>query len=188
MKKKFLMIISIVLVVAAFVIVKFVRIPSVPAGQQNNWKTYQSEKLGAIFQYPIGYFIEEKQFDDHVLVMLTEDTQENKDVREGRAPGREGPTAITFAVYQNQLQLSAMDWAQQNQDSNFHLIIGQAKETTLAGKQGIAYISDGLYVADTIVVADANSVMIASATYMTPDDQIRKDFNNILQTISFIKK
>ena len=94
-----------VLILIAFGYLVFA--PSESPVQTETVETYSSEKYGIAFSYPQRYFLEEKELGNaeraHHAIILTEDTEENRDVREGRAPGREGPVSITIDFYQNNL-------------------------------------------------------------------------------------
>ncbi len=154
---------------------------------KSTWKTYASEKVGITFTYPDKYFLEERELGDghkgHLAIILTEDTKENQDVRESKAPGRDGPVAITFDFYQSPDESSILQWVKENKASNFTLSNGTYVETTLASKPAISYSWDGLYQADNIVVAHQDFIASIVVTYITPEDQIRKDFQEIIKTI-----
>ena len=153
------------------------------------WKVYESEKFGMRFRYPETYYMETKELGDghrgHFLIMLTEDTEENRLVREGKAPGREGPIAITFDLYQSPETLDPVLWMKGHSGSNYKLSDGTYQEITLAGKPAVSYSWDGLYRADNMAVNHQDYVMSIAVTYLTPEDSIRKDYFNILNMLEF---
>ncbi len=150
---------------------------------------YDSEKLGVRFKYPTKYFVETKELGDghrgHLTIILTEDTEENRLVREGKSPGREGPTAITFDFYQSPEESTPIGWMKRDGASNFKLSDGTFEKITLAGKEGVSYSWDGLYEADTVVVAHQDYIVSMVVTYISPIDEIRKDFREILGQMEF---
>lgn len=170
-------------------------LPSSPNGnvaqdETEDWNTYTNEEFGFEFRYPKIYFLEEREVGDarraNYFIMLTEDTEENRLVREGKAPEREGPLAITFDIYQNNLdKLSLVKWLTGTDDSNFKLGNGTYGTTTISGREAVVYKWSGLYVADNIAFEHADSIFSVAVTYMNPDDEIRKDFPKILATLRF---
>ncbi|MEK9131414.1 MAG: hypothetical protein AAB447_00715 [Patescibacteria group bacterium] len=149
---------------------------------------YLSSEFGIEFFYPKNYFLETKEFGNaerrHVAIILTEDTKENKAVREGRAPGREGPVAITFDLYQNPEGGTPLQWVKGNNNSNYKLSsTGTIRNTIVASESAVAYSFSGLYEADATAFAHRGYMVLATVTYLTPEDQIRKDFTALLKTV-----
>lgn len=157
-----------------------------------NIKTYISDTFGFSFSYPTKYFLEEKEVGNaeryHYAIILTEDTEENRLVREGKSPGREGPVAITFDVYQNDLDaLTLQQWVEGTNDSNYKLAKGPYATSTAGGETSIIYEWSGLYEGRTVVVTLGNVILAISVTYISPEDEILKDFFGIFETIRFVK-
>ncbi len=154
---------------------------------------YVSPNTGVSFSYPATYFLEEKSVGNgeraHYSIILTEDTEENRAVREGGTPGREGPTAITIDAYQNNLdRYTADQWIQNTSESNFKLSPdGKLSATDINGVPATAYRWSGLYEGKTTVVAFPAYVFAFSVTYLTPDDQIVKDFDGVTLSTTFAK-
>jgi hypothetical protein len=116
--------------------------------------------------------------------VLTEDTEENRAVREGRSPGRDGPVAITFDLYQNNLdKLTLESWLKSTAVSNFKLSDGTYVSTKIAGHDALKYHWSGLYEADNIALATPDSILSVAVTYINPAESIRQDFENIVDTI-----
>jgi hypothetical protein len=154
-------------------------------------KAYNNDSFGFSFQYPEGYLVQEKENDNGMrysyTVTLLEDNASNRALIEGRpdAP-QEGPTAIIITAYENNLdKYSLYGWLIGTNDSNFKLSNGTYASTTVAGKEALAYQWSGLYEADAIVVAHEDNLFSLTATYITPDDPIRTDFETVLNTLSF---
>ncbi|OGZ44692.1 MAG: hypothetical protein A3C84_02095 [Candidatus Ryanbacteria bacterium RIFCSPHIGHO2_02_FULL_48_12] len=157
---------------------------------QNTWKSYANAALRFEFKYPIRYYLEEREVGNaersHFVVTLTEDTEENRLVREGKSPGREGPVAITLDVFQNIENLSADAWVRGMSDSNFKLSPDSKASTVQIGPEtAVAYHWSGLYEADSFVFAKNGLIYMATVTYITPEDQTRLDAAGVFATLNF---
>lgn len=151
---------------------------------------YASSVHGIRFSYPHRYFLEERNVGEgarsYYAIILTENTEEHRAVREGEAPGREGPVAITIDIHSNVEGLSPEAWVRANpQFSNFNLIKGDMQTTRMGALSSVSYSWDGLYTADSVVISLRNTIYLFSVTYLAPEDQIRKDFSALLQTVRF---
>jgi hypothetical protein len=189
-----LAVIGVLLLIGGAIFIFGVFDPAIP--KENNstiqFRTYQNAQYGIAFEYPVKYFLEAKEIGNgergHFSIMLTEDTQENRAVREGRSPGRDGPIAITFDLYQNNLdKLTLESWLTSTAVSNFKLSDGTYVSTTVAGHDAIKYHWSGLYEADNVAIAMRDSILSVAVTYINPTQSIRQDFENILDTIRISK-
>ncbi len=195
--KHYIMALVILAVALGIIVVRRGEAPvtSAPGGSvvpgMEDWKTYESEKLGLRFSYPQYYFLEAEEAENanrnYAHVTLMEDTEENRLVREGKAPGREGPTTITVSVFQNDLdKQSPADWVRGMSYSNFKLSNGgMLASTTIGGLDGVTYRWSGLYEANAIVLGNERYIYMLTVTYLTPEDRIVEDFGRILPTIKF---
>jgi len=81
---------------------------------------YKSIPYRLSFSYPSDYFLEEKNTGSatrsRYTITLYEDTKENRLVREGKSPGREGPVAITVDIFQNLENQSLESWVRGTSD------------------------------------------------------------------------
>ncbi len=178
-------------VILAIVIVGGIFLLNQPYSKPATVDTKQYEGHGISFSYPAHYFLEEKNTGNaeraRYSIILTEDSEENKAVREGRAPGRDGPTAIVIEIFQNDLDYrTAEQWIKETSDSNYKL----SPDSVLTAREvgalsGFAYRWSGLYEARTIAVANDSFVYSFTATYLTPEDLILKDFETLLQSVKF---
>jgi len=139
---------------------------------------------------PRTYFIEEKDLGDarryHHQIVLTEDTGENRRVREGRAPGREGPVAIMIDIHQNGPQRQCWEeWIRTHPESNFRFSSRRLPPSPITGTESLLYTWPGLYEADAIAVAAAGHLYVFTVTYIAPEDPIRRDFYDIFRTVRF---
>lgn len=150
--------------------------------------TYTSDAHGLTFSYPNTYYLEEREVGNgertHYAIVLTEDTEENKAVREGRAPGREGPVAVTVDIYQNNLdRLDAETWIRSTNDSNFKMSPdGELTPYSVSGLPGYIYRWSGLYEAVAVAVSNDRFVYAFTSTYITPQDPIRDVFDTVVES------
>ncbi len=152
-------------------------------------KQYTSTTFNISFNYPRSYF---EQITSHEgeraqnVVTLFEDTQENRDVVGGKAPGREGPPTITIAMFQNDLDKYTTDSFIRNTSfSNFKLSDGIIASTTVAGEAAVRYHASGLYENENVVIARPDYVYMFTVSYLNPNDQIVKDFEDVLASVAF---
>jgi flagellar basal body rod protein FlgG len=154
-----------------------------------NTKTYNSSLFGFSFDYPENYFLEEKDLGNsermHTVLVLTEDSEENRTLREGTASttAREGPTAITIDVFQNLENETGESWIRGNGNSNFKLSPDGILLTAKVGsRDGYAYRWSGLYEGNSIVFSHKGNIIMSSVTYLGPNDQIVRDFDIIMRS------
>ncbi|HYF10506.1 MAG TPA: hypothetical protein VD967_02790 [Candidatus Paceibacterota bacterium] len=156
--------------------------------QPQGTKHYEAPEAGLSFDYPARYMVWEDEVGTaqrgHYRIDLVEDTQENRNLRAGLSPGREGPISISFDVFQNDLdKTEILDWVKGNANSNFKLGDGTYEETTLAGVPAIFYRHSGLYEANAFVFAHKDNIIKATVTYFSPEDPIIEDFSSVLSTL-----
>ncbi len=149
-------------------------------------KTYSSEELS--FTYPALYYLEERTIADekrsHRQIILTEDTEENRLVREGKSPGREGPVAITIDVFPNTLgKQTLMQYVTGESDSNYKLGAGKVSTITIGSQTGLEYFWSGLYEGRSFVTSNASNIYNFSVTFMNYDAPIVDDFEALLSTV-----
>ena len=186
-------VIAVVVVFGAFALFGGQQVPLVgnqlPAGQEGkaSMVAYANEAYDLAFEYPSNLFLYEREDAGtperpQLALFLVEDTQENRDVLEGRTTEpREGPTGITVDAYQNPDQLSARAWAET--DTNWTVVTAEASDITVAGREGISFTWSGLYEGKTVVVTEGDKAYVFSVTWMTPEDQILRDFDMVLNSL-----
>lgn len=151
-------------------------------------KFYESTNLGISFYYPEYYFLEEKNLGNgernHYAIILTEDTEENRLVREGKSPGREGPLSINIEAFQNNLDnVSLENWIQNTSESNYKLALGTFSETVISSKRALEYRWSGLYEGKSAVTEHKGNIIFTSVTFLTPNDTIISDYTNIIKSL-----
>lgn len=106
-----------------------------------------------------------------------------------KAPeGGEGPPAITVSDFPNPEHLSLEEWVLGDARSNWKLAAqdGGLGSTTVAATPGLMYLHSGLYETDAVAVARGDKVYLFEAGWQTPEDQIRKDFDTLLSTVTWL--
>ena len=177
LKKLFLSVVLVVLLIGGVVFF----IAMVNESGNSEMQSFRSEQYNLAFQYPTDYTLTE-----HVLnaaqryhvqeVLIDKDWQEPKD--------GEGPPAIIFGVYQNNLdQFTAEQWIRNNSASNFKLSDEKLIPVELDGAKGFMYHWDGLYPAEEIVVAKGDNIYYIIVMYLNFTDDIIDDFKRILPTV-----
>lgn len=158
--------------------------------QKESLKVYTSETYDISFSYPAHYFIYEPTIEgaeriQHALVLM-EDTPENRALVAGESPGREGPTAITVSIYQNNLDnYTTEGFIRDTNFSNFKLSDGILASTTVGGESALRYRSTGLYENESVVVARPAWVYMFTASFNAPTDSTLTDFDPLLKTVKF---
>ncbi len=148
-----------------------------------------SSPLRLSFSYSNSLFLEERQLGDnegvYTQLVLTEDSEENRLLREGKAPPRDGPVAITIDVIDNRiLKVPLETWILNDSRSNYGLATSALATTTVAGVSGFSYGATGLYESDNIAVSVGTHIIFLTVTYLTKDDSLRRVFiDTILPTL-----
>ncbi len=153
-------------------------------------KSYSSDTYGISFKYPSNYILKEGLTSGsaeryHYAISLFEDTEFNRKFVEGKVEtATEGPTAITFDIYQNNLDtMTLLGWMNSSSFSNFKLSDGTHTLVKVSGKEAVRYSWDGLYQGDTVAFISGDNLIAGSVTYITPEDVNRKDFEEILKSV-----
>lgn len=150
---------------------------------------YENYLYNFNFQYPQNLYMKESDSENanksSISLVMVEGTKDNISLLEGTysGPTREGPTQITIDVYPNEKKLSAADWAKQ--DTNWKISNKETSYITVGGIQGVSYSWSGLYAGESIILTKGTETLVFSVTWITPEDQILKDFDTILKSFSF---
>lgn len=150
---------------------------------------YSSVEYKVAFEHPSGLYLKEipnvgTAEQPQLAVAMVEDTQVNRDILDGKSiEGGEGPTAITVEAYQNPTGLSAEKWAEQN--TNWTVSSKNLQPASVANQDGISFNWDGLYQGKTIIVTKGKLAYAFSVTWLTPEDQLIKDFDMVLNSVVF---
>lgn len=162
-----------------------------PVFEPVNAKEYRSDVYGIAFAYPHDYFLDEYEMGDahrarHSIV-LSEDNETNRAIREGRMMETEGTPSITIDIYQNNLdKQTTEEWVTGSAYSNFKLGDGTFESVTVAGVSALHYFWDGLYRGESLVFAHKGNIIMLSGTYLEPADRIRGDFGAVVQSFRLL--
>ena len=156
------------------------RTQTVPTSQSQ--QTYSNEASGITFSYPLNYALSESDVGSgkaqHHNVILV-DKSATKSVKDG-----EGPPAITLDIYLNSEDIELKDWLQRHPESNYATALsGTYATTTVSGAEAAAYSWDGLYQGLSVAVVHRASVLLFSATFITPEDATRKDLAGVISSL-----
>ncbi len=146
---------------------------------------YQNQAYGISFEYPSNLYLKERTDVGSSLlaVLLVEDTQEHRDLLDGKVTdAREGPIGITVDVYENPESLSASDWV--TNDTNWVVANSSAEPITVGTHEGVTYTWSGLYEGKTVVLTQGTKAYVFSVTWMSPEDQMVRDFDMVLNSLS----
>ena len=100
----------------------------------------------------------------------------------------EGPASIEIAVFKNLDNQTALEWVEANPSlSNVGLLSGTINRNfAVAGKKAVRYLVDGLYLTDTVAVANERLVYIFSGAFLDESSLTRKDFRPLLDSVKFV--
>lgn len=163
---------AVVLVVAAaFFVVRTMSVPMV---------SFSNAEYGISFEYPENYELTEHHVTGRHTIVIADK------VALGEAPQNgEGPTSITFDIFENAEGLSPEEWVRTNNQSNFQLSPDGNLATSAEGDaESVAYVWDGLYRGESYVFENGEDIVMASVTMLSPEDQIKIDFEKILRTLT----
>jgi hypothetical protein len=145
---------------------------------------YHSSDAGLEFHYPDTYSLEERadDFEGNPVTVLT---LINKDVV---IPDMsEGPPAISVIVVPNPENLPLDQWIRTKSISNYSLSAGgEMGASTVGDEAGLGYTYDGLYQQTAIAVAHNGKIYLFSVGTISANDQIKKDFFTLLDSVKFI--
>ncbi len=185
--KKVASVLFALLVVSAIIYFALDRKVLVPSGGDVDVQQYTSSDYGVSFNYPSNYFLEEKNVEstsgNHQIVVLTEDTEENKDIREGNSPGREGPTSIMLSVYTNPDSKPLDAFIKDSADLSYQFADRKVSTTSISALETYESTWSGLYEGKSYLVSRGQFVYTVSVTWLDPSDKILTDFADMVRTL-----
>ena len=160
------------------------------AGEGQGYSEYIDEEIGLTFEYrqhPNGYILQQpadaSTHPDFLKAFVLISKKDFEELQQSD-DAREGPPTINIAVFQNSQNQQSGMWADNNtQESNIQLKRGDIADTVVGGANAIRYTVDGLYLADTVVVASSGYVFVLSGSYLEENSQIHQDFKHLVNTI-----
>lgn len=164
-------------------------VPGAPAEEVTTGpERYENSTYGVAFAHAPDLLAFEREAGTperrQLSVFLTEDTQENRDVLEGKSvEPREGPRGISVDVYENADRLSASEWVRM--DTNWTVATSEAVPVKVNGREGVMFTWSGLYEGRSVVITSGERAYVFSVTTTGGDDRILSDFEQVLQSVSF---
>ncbi|MCA9358231.1 hypothetical protein KC902_03145 [Candidatus Kaiserbacteria bacterium] len=151
--------------------------------------------LGLAFQYrtaPNGYVLHtlekneqtDPDFERLYTLMLATDYE----FMQGQLDASEWPPSIGITVYKNSNHETTSTWVDAHPEfSNSQLIAGAVnRDVTVAGVHAVRYTVDGLYLVDTIVVANGEFIYVLTGAYLEFDSIIHHDFEVFAESLQFV--
>ncbi len=101
---------------------------------------------------------------------------------------RELPPSISLRVYKNSEKLLPVEWTRtKSVESNYDFAVTEPVEISVGGKKAVGYTIDGLYAADTYVVAFGDYILIITGQYIDSESEIYRDLEKLVDTVSFTR-
>lgn len=163
---------------------KGLRVP--PPDNNDATEQYVNHTYGISFEYPNTYQLREIEVGNaeraHYSITLA-DTEALRNLPEAG----EGPPTITVDIFQNDIdKLSVDTWLKNSNNSNFKLSPDDVIEpTTLGGASALSYTWDGLYRGKSIVATHRDAIIMVSGQFLSAEDQIVKDYEQIVSSLAF---
>lgn len=152
--------------------------------------SFRSDAFGISFDYPKNYFVAlERSFDgerEQHAIVLAGDTPANRELFSNPKTATDGPPTITLSIFQNNLDYYTLQsFVEGTNFSNFKLSDGRKTEILIGGEKAWRYRATGLYENDNVVVVRPEYVYMITVFFNGPDDQIIKDFDELLRSVTF---
>jgi hypothetical protein len=160
---------------------------STPSSTQAK-NTFQSDRFGFSFQYPEGFTPDNRDENQppeakeallgRIEVWTSEDYQA---IVSGTWKGGEYPANVTISVFDNAQKRPLTAWKEANVSR------GEDKNITVAGQDGLAYASTGLYEADNVLFPspDGRYVIQIHGAYINPEDPMRQAYQKVVSSFKF---
>ncbi len=183
----------VIMLIAFFILNTYIYTEKQVETPSTTFSTYANNTLGFLFSYKTGddgYILTEPEVGDsndslQKILVLT-DTEDALRMEAEPIPS-EGPPTITVLVFDNSARQFPLTWAlEQELYSNINLKIEEPKEVVIGGANGITYTADGLYASEIVIVAHGSRMYVFNGGYMDASAPIRKDFQAILDSVTFI--
>jgi hypothetical protein len=96
----------------------------------------------------------------------------------------DGPPAISISVYDNPSQATADTWVQSSPWGNVRAGDAILPVVYGGGAQGVRYTSEGLYSADTVVLAKGTRIYLLVGMFDSQEAALKDAFAKVLSTLS----
>ena len=132
-------------------------------------------------QEPNGYVIIPRPASGGAQYVLNMFLYADYQALQAKKYGQEGPPMIALGIYPNPKNQLPWDWVKTNSSSNYALS-GDKKviPESVSGKPAASYRWSGLYESQSVAVSHRGRIYLFSVSSPTSEDQIRKDFEDLL--------
>ena len=192
MKKITLLLVAIFLIMGGYFFIQNQNEKKETDSNNSETNIIRDDTLGFQFEYKDdedGYITLEdnNSTDSNFLTGITLFNKAEYEIFKQSTDAREGPTSINIRVYSNNNKLHAPVWAMRHPlESNIKLALGETEERVVGGANAEFYIVDGLYLTDTYVVANGEHIYVLTGSYLSTEDIIYKDFQNLVKSFTFL--
>ncbi len=148
---------------------------------QKSSNLYQNQQMGVKFEYPEGYTVDASKEQQTINVWLDKDYQA---VKSGKYQNTQPPSHLNISVEANPQKLSAEEWVKGNES---FLDPEQFSNKAIAGKQGLAFRSSGLFEFEHLVIPadDGNKMIVISIA--EGDKKSQKVLNKVASSLEVSK-
>lgn len=166
---------------------KPVQTTNTPNGGEQNKTAYLSAENGISFEYPASYALQERNGSAEgpaMKIIILGDKKELADAQ--TREGSEGPPVISILVIKAENE-NLEEWIRGSNFSNFKLSSTEELiPTTVGGEAALSYQHSGLYETDAVAVKRGNTVYLFSAGWLSPQDSIRSNFVQLIESVEFL--
>lgn len=146
--------------------------------------TFSSSDVGISFTYPTTYELQSSLGDGegptYVISLMSRDSLPV-------GVNTEAPPAIIVQTFANPKNLALDEWIRTTSASNWQLSQkGEMGASTVGDESGLGYTYSGLYETTAVAVAHNGKVYLFTVDTLTPQDSIKTDFFNLLDTVKFL--
>lgn len=146
---------------------------------------YANGTYGISFPYSDAYLVSEGERGTpqhpHYAIVLTHKDDVTLPV------GGEGPTTITIDIYDVDSLTTLEQWLATTPESNLGLGSGKTIPLVVGEQDALTYRWSGLYEGITTVLLHNERIVTLTVTYLSPEDQIIKDYQVLVDGFTLTK-
>ncbi len=159
---------------------------------------FEDRSIEVAFDYPKGSdgyviddlssFVGEESEGVEVVKVYRIMNQQEKVELENSEGGREGPPVMQLMVFRNDLNQTPSMWVDAfSRFSNIEMVMGEVdRDAVVGGANAVRYTTDGLYMADNVVVANGEYIYHFTGSYHEANSVIHQDFKGIIDSVRFV--
>jgi hypothetical protein len=160
--------------------------PPQPAPPAVEWKTFDSALCGFKFSYPPSYVVAEQRTSQDCSVTVAEPSVPMQD----DAPS-EGPPFIVFRTFKGSAGTQSIEaWVKRAKRSIGYDAeqAGEIRTLSIAGKDAVTFMMDGLYAVHRVVFAHNGLIVTADGPFRGEHDPFHLAFSRMLMTLELRAK